>query len=265
MAIVVVALMKMSLFICAFIVFCSIAESTLKLKKCCQRSEVFDINNLSCVLKSNKFIGATPLIPQIMINKTVQDQSLTFVETNLTLNELSIGLISCPETLKVLKMSNIFDYALTTDGDLISLTGAYVPSFAIGDFCIELAFDENKNILKRIALTCDPCLQDGISCVRACCSHFNLGQVSDDKNFSCIFTDQVSPSLNPPIWSPSFRVGPEVALVYEGRFDRCSQNQDYPKTETIGPETNSTYRLKFFFIISVAVYLKEAYMKTSKL
>jgi hypothetical protein len=56
-----------------------------------------------------------------------------------------------------------------------------------------------------------------------------------------------------------------VALVYEGRFDRCSQNQDYPKTETIGPETNSTYRLKFFFIISVAVYLKEAYMKTSKL
>ena len=237
-----VTVLKTSCLICIIIFFMTV-ETKSTIKKCCPYSEVFDLHNLSCVLKSNNLKEATQLIPQIMLNKTGHDQGLQFVETNLTLNELSVGLISCPGILKVLNMSRIFDYALTTEGDLISLTGAYRPRLSIGDFCIELAFDENENILKRIALTCDPCRQDGISCIRACCSHFNLGQVGNDKNFSCIVTDDVSPSLDPPIWSPTFRDGPAVALVYEGRFDRCSQNQDYPQLETFGPETNSSYRL----------------------
>jgi hypothetical protein len=84
-------------------------------------------------------LEAVSLLPPVMVNLTASHESIEFVETTLTDSHLSTGFADCGAHFKALDLSRVFEYALTTSGDLISLTGAYGLAFSIGDFCIDFA------------------------------------------------------------------------------------------------------------------------------
>jgi hypothetical protein len=154
---------------------------------------------------------------------------------------------SCSTDFKVLNLTRLFDYSVTTDGRLVSLTGAFQSHFDIGDFCLDVAAtDGGENATwQRVALTCDRCIGDDLACVRACCSNFNLAEVEPGGNdFSCVFRDELGPTLDHATWTPNL-VGPQpdVALVYDGRFGSCDRNKtkSNPDWEILSPGSNSSY------------------------
>ena len=142
------------------------------------------------------------------------------MESSIKEEELSIGMINCSVTannnFKMLKLSRMFDYSLTTGGDLVSLAGTFQSHFEIGDFCLDYAISTTENATwQRIALTSHRCPDQQLTCVRSCCSNFNLAQDVDDvnKNFSCVFNNELGPTLDPATWNPNTNdPTPEVAL-----------------------------------------------------
>ena len=94
-----------------------------------------------------------------VILKKLQTQSWSFIKPTIKDTDLSIEMIQCFHSLKLLNLSNIFDYSLTVGGDLLSLNGAYQPSLDLGDFCLELTFNWALKTFQRMALICDPCLK----------------------------------------------------------------------------------------------------------
>ena len=229
-----------------------VVSKMTSIKKCCERSQFLDTETFPCVEKP-EFSGNFPVLPQIMIDhKSGINRTLKFIETPVEVGDLEVGFVSCDRNkYRVLNMTRLFDYSIATDGHLISLTGAFQSDFRIGDFCIDFAtsspVDVDVTTWHRVALTCDRCQNDNLACIRSCCSNFNLAEINPINNeFSCSFSDELGPTLNPATWSPNLDGSePEAALVYAGRFGFCNRNQtkSEPELEIMGSGSNSSYRL----------------------
>ncbi len=155
------------------------SSSDVKIKKCCQKTEMLDMEMKKCLPKAqfnqlDEGQKNLKVLPDVLFDVVkVASGVRPKVENNLFNddNNLVLGFPTCRNNdLQILTLNDSgFEYFLNKAGRLVSFRGEYELSLDFGDFCIDLAANRQDFNVSRVAVACNPCSH--ATCIKTCCPH----------------------------------------------------------------------------------------------
>ena len=166
------------------LVMTSSSSNDVKIKKCCRKTEMLDIEKKKCLPKDlfnqlDEGQKSLKVLPDVLFDVNITSGRRPKINNDLFNddNNLVLGFPTCGNNnnndLQILKLNDSgFEYFLNKAGRLVSFGGEYELSRDLGDFCIELAASVNGQDfnVSRVAVTCNPCTHT--TCIKTCCPHY---------------------------------------------------------------------------------------------